>query len=157
MRTSAKAEQPQHASQLTTKAPRFDEFPRLTRERARTLFEEAAEIKRKVRNLEARLGVLKPKIQAELSLALADAEEVKSIVYGDVDEDSGELIAATAVLFTRTAGGETRRLDTWWAVRRLHQKGVAQAEIDEHTKVTEREPGLRVQLLGEAQGGDDAE
>jgi hypothetical protein len=120
------------------KAPLVDEFPKLTRPRAKELFDEAIDIVRQIKALDARLKErLRPRIHAELARALPEDGSVKSVRYDDV-------------LFTLSAGGSSTRLDTKWAKRKLLLKGVSEEEIAEHSKETVREPGVRIQLLGEA-------
>jgi hypothetical protein len=125
----------------TCKAPLAKEFPKLTRPRAKELFDEARDIVQQIKDLEAKLKEkLRPRIHAELARALPEDGSVKSVRYDDV-------------LFTLSAGGSSVRLDTKWAKRKLLLKGVSEEEIAEHSKETVREPGVRIQLLGEAGSG----
>lgn len=124
----------------TCKAPLTTEFPRLARQRATSLFDEAADIIRQIKALEVRLKEkVRPRIHAELEQALPDDGSVKSVRYDDV-------------LFTLSAGGSSMRLDTKWAKRKLLMKGVSEDEIAEHSKESVREPGVRIQLLGDGSG-----
>lgn len=118
------------------KAPPYTDFPKLAKIRADELLAEARDLKLQRASIDKRLAELAPRIQAKLETALD--EDTKSIVYIDL-------------LVSRRAGYTRRSLDTKWAVKKLVAKGVRKAEIDEHTKETEVEGGVSMQLLGESE------
>lgn len=126
----------------TCKAPQWTEFPKLAKLKADAVFAEALEIKREIAKLKAKLAKVQPRAQAKLELAGIDPD-VKSVLYEEL-------------LITRRAGHSRRSLDKTWAVRKLLALKVSKAEIDEHTKVTEIEPGISFQLLGDdSESGDE--
>lgn len=121
------------------KAPPHTDFPKLAKIRADELLAEARDYKLQIAALTAKLKKLGPRIEAKLETALDP--DVKSIVYIDL-------------LVSRRAGYTKRSLDTKWAMKKLIAKGVKKAEIDEHTKETEVEPGISMQLLEEGDGSE---
>lgn len=124
------------------KAPSWEEFPKLSRIGADKVFAEAESIKRKIAELEADLKRLAPKLRAKLEAGTD--EDTKSILYG-------------SLLLTKKEGYVRRSLDTKWAIKKLVAKGVRRAEIEEHTKETEIDPTVSVQLLGAGAGEDEEE
>lgn len=125
------------------KAPSYEDFPKLSKVRADTLLMEAREIKAQQRVLETRLRELAPRIKAKLDVALGD--DANSVVYEDL-------------LVSRRGSYTKRTFDTKWAIKKLIAKGVKKAEIDEHTKETEVEATISMQLLEDDDGvvdGDD--
>src|SRR5687767_1418534 len=101
----------------TCKAPSWDEYPKLAKIKADSVFAEAREIKQQMAALTRRLTAVQARAQAKLETANLP-DDVKSVLYEDL-------------LITRRAGYSRLSLDTKWATRKLVALKVKQEEIYE--------------------------
>lgn len=112
----------------------FEEVVKLRKLKAGPLFERAEEIQRTIKELEAELAEIKPKIQMKLELA-----EVKSVRFIDFD-------------FIAREGYQRKTLDSTWAKQTLVKKGISTDEIEKHMKVAEIAPSVTIKSVKQAGG-----